>query len=229
MIFPLFAKGLILVSLSTMAMAVAATGIKTDVALLVVNTDEVEGQVSILNTGSLPIMVLTRISPCGDEKSPLFTIMPPLVHIDENKTQQIRFTFIGNRNIHAQQLVFANLEAFPVGHEGAHSVRQSLPIIVNPRGLAPKSDPWTLLQWSMVNEQLTVQNSSPYVIRLSKEVETLPGRDEWLLPQSYLLPDERLVLTAKNKLLTGKVLQVVLHPMSNEGNTAGRYTATLDK
>ncbi|MEH3481079.1 MULTISPECIES: fimbria/pilus periplasmic chaperone [Enterobacter] len=229
MIFPFFAKGIILAGLSSMSMVVAATGIKTDIALLVVNTDDAGGQVNIQNTGSLPIMLLTRISPCGDGRTPLFSIMPPLVHIDENKTQRIRFTFIGNRNIHTQRLVFANLEAFPVGHEGSHSVRQSLPIIVNPQGVALKSDPWTLLQWSMVNEQLTVHNSSPYVIRLSKEIETLPGRDEWQLSQSYLLPDERLVLTAKKKLLTGKVTQVVLHPMSNEGNTMGRYTATLDK
>lgn len=226
MIASLSAKKFILTGLSTMSMAFAAPGIKADVSVLVVNSDEAEGQLSIQNMGSRPIMLLTRISPCGDDKRPLFTIMPPLVRIEANKKQRVHFKLTGHRDGKTQRLMFVNLDALPIESGSGPGERQRVPIIFTPEGLAPKPDPWTLLQWSMINKQLTVQNNSPYVVRLGKEVDTLPDQNEWRLSQDYLLPGERQVLVAKNKILSGE-MHVVLSPISNENNTTGRYTATI--
>jgi P pilus assembly chaperone PapD len=104
------------------------------------------------------------------------------------------------------------------------TVRQNLPVIVHPKGLAQNRTPWTGLVWSLKNDQLSVHNPSPYVVRLAQELLLLPGKGSALLPRTYVLPGETLSVTTNGSAAT----TVRLQPATVYGFAVPHYEAPIE-
>ncbi|MBS3046405.1 fimbria/pilus chaperone family protein [Enterobacter mori] len=226
------ASALLLAGLFSTGAAFAA-GVKPDTSVLIINADDGEGVMNIQNTDSTPIMLLTKIEHIAEDKSNLITVTPPLARVEANKTQLVRFILTGDGNFKTQRLQRVYFEGLPIKNKGVNNievtVRQNLPVIINPKGLAPKRDPWTLLSWSVDNQHLVVKNDSPYVVRLAQAVNAQPGNQELLLPRAYVLPGERLVLQPVKKSALGNITKVTLHPATVYGYAVDSYTADVKK
>jgi P pilus assembly chaperone PapD len=70
----------------------------------------------------------------------------------------------------------------------AVNIRQNLPVIVHPKGLAMNREPWKGLVWSVANGELTVRNDTPYVVRMGQEIQLLPMMVPVQVPTAYVLP-----------------------------------------
>ena len=102
-------------------------------------------------------------------------------------------------------------------------MRQNLPVILHPKGLAPNRTPWTGLVWSLKNQQLSVHNPTPYVVRMAQELKLLPGDGSALLPRTYVLPGETLSVAASQALAT----TVQLQPATVYGFAVEPYQAPI--
>lgn len=226
------AKALVVAGLFSVGAAYAA-GVKPDTSVLIINADDGEGVMNIQNTDPTPIMLLTKIEHIAEDKSNLITVTPPLARVEANKTQLVRFILTGDSNFKTQRLQRVYFEGLPIKPKGANNievtVRQNLPVIINPKGLAPKRDPWTLLNWSVDNHQLVVKNDSPYVVRLAQGVKVQPANQELLLPRAYILPGERLSLQPASKAALGNISKVTLYPATIYGYSVDSYTANIGK
>ncbi|QGH63916.1 fimbria/pilus chaperone family protein [Serratia proteamaculans] len=213
------------------AVGTAVAGVKPDVPLLMVNAENGEGVVNIKNTDAVPIMLLTQRADLTEGQSNLITIQPPLVRIEAYQTQRVHFVLTDDGDLTTQQLQHFYFEGLPINGKLDHHTevreRQSLQVIVNPKGLAINLEPWALLQWSMVNHQLTVKNDSPYVVRLLPGVRLTPGNQSLRLPRAYVLPGERLLLEPINKVPLSAVSKVTLSPISLYGDALENYTANV--
>src|SRR3546814_13990142 len=77
------------------------------------------------------------------------------------------------------------------------TVRQNLPLIVHPKGLAPNRAPWTLLTWQVKDGKLVVVNDSAYVVRLDPTVVMHPSNKTTTLARGSVLPGATLVATSQ--------------------------------
>lgn len=223
----------LLISGLFMAGAAFAAGVKPDTSVLIINADEGEGVMNIQNTDSTPIMLLTKIENIPEDQANIITVTPPLARVEADKTQMVRFILTGGQDMQVQRLKRVYFEGLPIKNKGSNNievtVRQNLPVIINPKGLARKNDPWTLLTWSVVNNQLVVKNTSPYVVRMAQGVRTLPGKQEMLIPRSYILPGDTLTLKSANNTALGAVSQVIIFPATVYGYSVPDYTASVSK
>jgi P pilus assembly chaperone PapD len=103
------------------------------------------------------------------------------------------------------------------------TVRQNLPIILHPAGLARNRTPWTDLKWSLQDGQLTVRNETPYVVRLAQEVQLLPSGSAALLPRTYVLPGDHISVSVPAKAAT----QIRIFPATVYGFSVPPYDAPL--
>jgi P pilus assembly chaperone PapD len=228
--FQPIAKALALAGLVAVG-TVAADGVKPDISVLMINAENGEGVVNIKNTDAVPIMLLTQRASLAEDKSPLITIKPPLVRIEAYQTQRVHFVLTGDGELTTQQLQHFYFEGLPINDQLGHNTeareRQSLQVIVSPKGLAMNCAPWALLQWSRANHQLRVRNDSPYVVRLSPDIRLSPGNQLLRLPRAYVLPGERLLLEPTDKAPLAAVRKVILSPISLYGDSLGKYTADV--
>ncbi|MDE1166000.1 MAG: fimbria/pilus chaperone family protein [Pseudomonas sp.] len=168
----------------------------------VVIVDEAQGEVSIKVSNSDAGAALLHVSLVNipEDSEPLLFVTPPVSRVEAGQEQLVRFILRNEQPLQTQRLkrvVFEGLpqtRSAPVPGEArvGVSVRQNLPVILHPKGLERKRDPWTGLQWSLHQGQLTVINDSPYVVRLAQELRLLPGQQALQLPRSYVLPGERI-------------------------------------
>src|SRR3546814_12853271 len=75
------------------------------------------------------------------------------------------------------------------------TVRQNLPLIVHPKGLAPNREPWTLLMWQVKDGKLVVVNDSAYVVRMDPTVVMHPSNKTATLACGYVLTGATTVAT----------------------------------
>jgi P pilus assembly chaperone PapD len=94
---------------------------------------------------------------------------------------------------------------------------------MHPKGLAPNRTPWTDLQWSLQDAQLTVRNDTPYVVRLGQEVQLLPAGGRAMLPRTYVLPGEQISVAVPAAAAT----QVRFQPATVYGFAVPHYDAPI--
>lgn len=105
-------------------------------------------------------------------------------------------------------------------------VRQNLPVIIHPKGLAANREPWKGLQWSQSNGKLTVRNDTDYVVRLSQQVTLLPMQTGAQLPRTYLLAREHLSIDLPAAAAGAQ--SVRLYPATVYGYAVDAYESPLN-
>ena len=210
---------------------VLADGMVPDTSVVIVNEADGEASVSVTNTDSkLALLHVTLENIPEDTASRLF-VTPPLSRVEPAKSQLIRFILQSPEPLKTQHLMRVIFEGMPQGKaagQAGHArvgvtVRQNLPVILHPKGLAPNRTPWTGLTWTLKNQQLSVHNPTPYVVRLAQELRLLPGNGAALLPRTYVLPGETLSVAASQ----AQASTVQLQPATVYGFAVEPYQAPI--
>lgn len=186
-----------------MSVHAEADGMVPNTSVVIVNEADGEASVSVTNTDSTLALMHVTLENIAEDPEPLVFVTPPLSRVDASKTQLVRFILQTEKPLLTQRLKRVIFEGIPQGKPAAEAgqarvgvtVRQNLPVILHPKGLAPNRTPWTELQWSLSEGQLTVRNDTPYVVRLGQEVRLLPAAGSAMLPKSYVLPGEHISIS----------------------------------
>ncbi|MNJ40696.1 putative fimbrial chaperone protein [compost metagenome] len=104
-------------------------------------------------------------------------------------------------------------------------VRQNLPVIIHPTGLAKNRTPWEGLTWHLDGTTLRVENNTPYVVRLSRELQLNPGNLPAELERSYVLANEHLSIKLPSN--AGTATSVRFQPATVYGYASDTYEAKI--
>ena len=210
---------------------VKADGMVPESSVVIVHEAEGEVAISVTNTDSKLALLHVTLQDVPEDTEPLLVVTPPLSRVEPSKSQLVRFILQNQTPLKTQRLKRAIFEGMPQGRaatQAGHArvgvtVRQNLPVIIHPKGLEPNRTPWTGLAWRLDNNQLSVHNPTPYVVRLAQELRLLPGDGAALLPRTYVLPGETLHVTASASGAT----RVQLQPATVYGFAVAPYEAPI--
>lgn len=212
-----------------------ASGMWPESSVVIVNESDGEGVINLKNTDKFPLLMITRLQESENDKGNLLIITPPVARVEPGQTQSVRFILKNKTPIKKEILRRVTFEGIPPQEKNKNevrvSIRQNLPVIIRPAGLAYSNSPWDKLVWAFKDDKLSVHNPSPYVVRLGQYVKTLPDNEEWSLPRGYILPDEQLILARENKKTKVKAVvdKVRISPATTWGFTVNDYDAVVTR
>ncbi len=209
-----------------------ADGMVPDTSVVIVHEADGEASVSVTNTDAKLALLHVTLEDIPEDPATLLFVTPPLARVEASKSQLIRFILQSPEPLTTQRLKRVIFEGMPQGRSEAQAgharvgvtVRQNLPVIIHPKGLAPNRTPWEGLVWSLKKDQLQVHNPTPYVVRLAQELRLLPGDGSALLPRTYVLPGETLSVSVSPTAAT----QVQLQPATVYGFAVEPYVTSLN-
>lgn len=201
--------------------------------VLVVEEGVGEAVMNVRNTDSRPALLHTSLQSIEPDDDVLLVFTPPVARVEPGGEQQVRFILQPDRPLQAERLkrvVFEGIAA-DAGADGARvnlGVRQNLPVILRPAGLAVEREPWTRLAWTANVEGLQVNNPSPYVVRLAKTIVPLPGSVPAMLPRTWILPGESLQVSLPLSASV-RVMDVRIFPATTYGFAVEQYDAPVTR
>ncbi|PYY90517.1 fimbrial protein [Pseudomonas sp. TKO26] len=211
--------------------AAQATGVLPESSVVIVEESDGEGAINLKNTDAFPVLLLTSLLDIDEDKEALLSVTPPAARVEPDKSQRVRFMLTSQAPLKTERLKRVVFEGVPPQKKGESlmrmNVRQNLPVLIRPAGLARDEAPWKRLVWSFKAGVLSVNNPSPYVVRLGQGVSTLPDGSTWQLPHSYVLPGQQLTLEAQKQGATGTPGAVRISPATTWGFTVDSYEAPL--
>lgn len=212
---------------------VQADGMVPETSVVIIHEAEGEAAVSVTNTDNQLALLHVTLEDIPEDTESLLVVTPPLSRVEANTSQLVRFILQSQQPLQTQRLKRVIFEGMPQGRpatEAGHArvgvtVRQNLPVIIHPKGLAPNRTPWTGLTWSLNGGTLQVRNDTPYVVRLAQELRLLPGDGRAMLPRTYVLPGESLSVPATG----GAASKVRLQPATVYGFAVAAYEAPITR
>ena len=210
--------------------SVFADGMVPETTVIILNEDEGEATINVKNTDAMPALLYSSIENIPEDPELLVFVTPPITRVEPGEKQLVRFIGQFVEPLKTQRLKRAIFEgvrpkkAAEVASVGV-TIRQNLPLIVHPRGLAKNPTPWTLLEWAVVGEHLQIRNDSPYVVRLSQEIVLTPQNRRVDIGRTYVLPGE--VLHRKIDTRLQGTTGVTFYPATVYGFTVASHDAPV--
>ncbi|AIG03703.1 fimbrial chaperone protein [Pseudomonas fluorescens] len=203
---------------------------RPETTVVVLYEEDGEATINVKNTDPGPALLHSVIENIPQDQEPLLIVTPPITRVEAGETQLVRFISTAGVPLKTQRLKRVSFEGIPQsrgpgGTTIGITLRQNLPLILHPKGLARHQAPWELLKWKRQDAGLVVHNDSAYVVRLAPELQLLPGKQLAALPRSYVLPGEVLAVETRSSL--ADVTSVVLQPATVYGFTVDSYQAEV--
>lgn len=197
----------------------------------IVILDEAVGEVAmnVTNSDPTPALLHTVILDIPEDPGTVVIATPPVARVEPGRQQMVRFIYQGPplRTQRMKRVTFEGI-SHSLKEDGQAvvgiGVRQNLPLLLHPKGLAKNNTPWTLLQWKREGDALVATNDSPYVVRLAPSATLLPSGTEVKLERSYILAGETLTVPAP----AGADTQVRIEPATVYGFAVGSHDAPLE-
>ncbi len=201
-----------------------------ETTVVVLYEEEGEATINIKNTDAGPALLHSVVENLPEDLEPLLIVTPPISRVEAGDTQLVRFISTLKEPLKTQRLKRVSFEGIPQARDASGAtigitLRQNLPLILHPQGLARHDRPWELLKWKRAGQRLTVHNDSAYVVRLAPEVQLRPQGLLAMLPRTYILPGE--VLTVKVDPPWGDVAEVEIAPATVYGFSVESYRAPI--
>ncbi|HCN98337.1 fimbria/pilus chaperone family protein [Leclercia adecarboxylata] len=221
-------KRSVIFSLLFLSIQVYAAGMVPETSVLLVNAEKGEASMNITNTDAVPALLYTNIVDLPESnKGVRLIVSQPVVRVEAGAVQRMRFMLQMDKPLTQQELKRVTFEGIPPKVKGkerlAVTIRQDLPVIIHPAGLAEDTTPWKHLQWVKSGNNLIVKNPSDYVVRMMSGFTVLPSGKHGALNNTYLLPHSSMTVTLPAKADT----QVEFYPASRYGYKGERYMAPL--
>jgi len=176
-------------------MPVAADGMLPETSVVIVYEEKGEAAVNVRNSDTRPSLLHVTLQDIPEDAEPLLFVAPPVSRVEPGENQLVRFILRNAVPLKTQRLKRVVFEGIPPKNKlepgratVAVNIRQNLPVIVHPKGLPLKREPWKDLTWSVADGQLTVRNATPYVVRMGQEIHLLPMMTSLNIRGAYLLP-----------------------------------------
>lgn len=207
---------------------VCATGMVPETSVLLVDAQKGEASMNVTNTDPKPALLYTNIVDLPESnKSVRLIVSQPVVRVEAGAVQRMRFMLQTDTPLLQEELKRVTFEGIPPKEKGkerlAVTIRQDLPVIIHPAGLAEDTTPWKHLQWRKKGNMLEVSNPSAYVVRMTTGFTSLPSGRTGALNKTYLLPHTSMTValpdTADNK--------VEFYPASRYGYKGERQISPL--
>lgn len=207
----------------------AASGMKLETSVVVVNTDDGEGVMTLTNTDPTPVLLYTSVENLPGDKEESLIVTPPVVRVNPGDSQTVRF-MLKTPPKDIEQFKRAIFEGIPATDKTADklqiTLRQNVPLIIHPAGLKENAEPWTLLKWEQNGiDSLKVTNTGPYVIRMSPTISVAPQKLNGSLPRSYMLPGDTVEVKFASKLTDVQKVQIT--PANLYGYFVKPYEASV--
>ncbi|WP_263859444.1 fimbria/pilus chaperone family protein [Pseudomonas sp. MWU13-2105] len=207
-----------------------ADGMQPETTVVVLYEEEGEASIQIKNTDNGPALLHSAIESIPEDLESLVVITPPVTRVDAGETQLVRLLSANSEPLKTQRLKRVTFEGIPqrktrVGATVGISLRQNLPLILHPKGLARHPAPWKELTWHREKSRLVVRNDSPYVVRLSPELELNPHKVSVMLSRGYVLPGEALAI--EMDATQPPATSVTLQPATVYGFAVARHEAPI--
>lgn len=208
-----------------------ADGMVPETTVVILNEEDGETTINIKNTDATPALLYSSIENLPEDPEFLALVTPPITRVEASDKQLVRVIGQFSEPLKTQRLKRIIFEGVPPRKPAdtasvGVTIRQNLPLIIHPRGLAKNPTPWTLLEWSLVGDVLQVRNESPYVVRLSQEVVLTPQNHVADIGRTYVLPGE--VLQRKVDKQPQSATGVTFYPATVYGFTVDSYDARLN-
>ncbi|MGK3144121.1 fimbria/pilus chaperone family protein [Pantoea sp. C2G6] len=218
----------ILFSLS--AATASAAGMKPEVPVLFLDDQNREVTITVLNTDNSTALLHSRLQTIPEDPENKLIITPQLVRVDGGKKQQVRVVLKDGVKLDKQRMQRIDFVSIPQDDGKKNRARiligQNIPVILSPADLPLNTTPWTGLTFHRSGASLSVENPSRYIVRLTKEVDLLPGNQQVELKKTYILPGEKFSLALPQAAAAG-VKSVRLHPVTRYGILTTPYDAQL--
>ncbi|WP_432368188.1 fimbria/pilus chaperone family protein (plasmid) [Cronobacter sakazakii] len=220
---------LILSLLIFVSARIYALGMQPETSALIINQKDGEASISVKNTNDSPSLLQTKIIDIDDNKGTLVLASPPIVKIQNGEEQIIRFFLQSSSEIKNQQIKRIRFIGLPAkseikkdSSEVLVSVSQSIPLIINPAGLAPEAEPWKFLSYRYSNGNLIIHNQSRYVVRLYPQIKVNGKKIN--LSKSFISPAEKIEIDYKEL-----PSEVKIKPVGLYGEVRDEYKIKKDK
>ncbi len=207
-----------------------ADGMQPETTVVILYEEEGEASIQVKNTDSGPALLHSAVESIPEDLESLVVITPPVTRVDAGEAQLVRFLAANSQPLKTQRLKRVTFEGIPQRKTGSGatvgiSLRQNLPLILHPKGLARHPAPWKELTWHLEKSRLLVRNDSPYVVRLSPELELNPHKISVMLSRGYILPGETLAI--ETDATQPAATSVTLQPATLYGFSVARHEAPI--
>lgn len=199
---------------------------KPETPMLFILEKDGGGSINVTNTDDQTELLYVKIHDLPDDPQPKLYATQPVMRLASGKTQLVRFILNSDRPLQFQHLKRVTFEGIrpKTGNDENKidvNIRQNIPVIIHPQGLAMNSDPWKALVWSVNGDKLTVHNPSPYVVRLSQQITLLPQGKNGLLTKTYVLPQQTVPVLVKETGQLTATQKVSIETVSKYGFDTG--------
>ncbi|ROR13593.1 fimbria/pilus chaperone family protein [Erwinia sp. JUb26] len=200
---------------------------KPETPMLFIMEKDGGGSINVTNTDDQTELLYVKIHEMKDDPEPKLYVTQPVMRLESGKTQLVRFILNSDHPLQEEHLKRVTFEGIrPKTHDNENridvNIRQNIPVIIHPKGLAMNDEPWKALVWNVKNNTLTVNNPSPYVVRLSQQVTLLPQDKKALLSKTYILPQQTLSLVVNNAVQLSSIQKVSIETVSKYGFETGK-------
>lgn len=207
-----------------------ASGMVPETSMLLINEQDKGANLNVKNTDAHPSLLYTNIVDLPDDKGVRVIVTQPVTRVDAGQTQKLRFILQSDEPLKVEHLKRLTLEGIPPKTKGKNQVsiniRQDLPVLIHPASLPVIQDAWTKLTWTSSGNALIVKNDSPYVVRMTDKLQTLPSKTNLTFGKTYILPGQSLTIKAPHSLSGDR--QVVIYPASRYGVQMPAYTTAIN-
>lgn len=209
-----------------------ASGMLPETSVVIVNEDDGETSMNVKNTDPNPTLLYTSVQNLPEDKELLVVVSPPVARVEPDQTQLVRFILQTREPLKVQRLKRVIFEGIPQksaegGVKVTMNVRQNLPLILHPKGLAMNREPWKLLKWSLDGDKLVLRNDSAYVVRFAQSVSVLPNKIDVDMERTYILPGEKLSGQVKGAVAGATTVR--LSPATVYGFAVDSFDSALTK
>ncbi len=122
-----------------------ASGAVPDSSVVIVEGADGEGSINVKNTDPYPVLLLTQLENIPEDSENLLTVTPPAARVEPGKSQSVRFLLTSKEPLKTERLKRVTFEGVPPQQKGKSevrmTVRQNLPLIIRPAGLARDEAP----------------------------------------------------------------------------------------
>lgn len=210
--------------------AVFAAGMKPETPVLFLDDQNREATINVLNTDTGTALLHSSLQTLPEDNENQLIITSQLSRVDAGKKQQIRVVLKEGIKLDKQRMQRINFVSIPQNDGQKNRARllvgQNIPVIISPANLPLNTTPWTGLTFHRSGASLTVENPTPYVVRLTKEMDLMPGKQRVELPKTYILPGEKFTLLLPQSG-SDQVKAVRLHPVTRFGILTTPFDAQL--
>jgi fimbrial chaperone protein len=180
--------------------------------------DERDGRTAfnVKNDGDQPLLLVSKLDNLDDSNlAGQILISPPITRIDPGQSQQVNYLLKKGPPLDREVMLKASFEGVTQKTSESATVmpiRQEIGFLIQPSAVPKVSAPWEDLKLSVDGQNLVLDNPGKHVIRLSRTLTLMPGRQTVNLDHAWLMPGEkRQIVVPEN------VESVSLTPLSRSG------------